>query len=107
LWKWAAEEFELDPHERLVLLQACRCVDRLDLLETEAAANPVTVVNQRGDKVAHPALVESRQQSIVLTRLLASLRLPAGEQEPDARKPLRQQHRGPRGAYQPRHLGAV
>jgi hypothetical protein len=40
----------------------------------------VTVLNHKGDAVAHPALTESRQQSLTLARLLASLRLPAGEE---------------------------
>jgi hypothetical protein len=33
----------------------------------------VTVLNHKGDAVAHPALTESRQQSLTLARLLASL----------------------------------
>jgi hypothetical protein len=31
--------------------------------------------------VPHPTLTESRQQSLTLARLLASLRLPSGEEE--------------------------
>lgn len=97
LWRDVMRDFEFDTHERLLLLQACRTADRLDLLATEAASNPVTVVNVKGDKIAHPALVESRQQSIVLSRLLASLRMPSGEQGGEFHRP---QRRGAsRGSY--------
>lgn len=94
LWSSVLDEYELDVHEELLLLQACRCVDQLDRLAAEAAAGDVTVTNFKGDQVAHPAIVESRQQSLTLTRLLASLRLPAGD---EAGRP---QRRGAaRGAY--------
>lgn len=102
LWRWAQTEFEFDVHERLLLVEACRCADRLDRLAAEALASTVTVINKRGDEVAHPAMVEARQQAIVQSRLVASLRLPSGESEG------RPQRRGAaRGAYQPRALSVV
>src|SRR5450759_1095236 len=79
LWQAVTVEYEIDQHELLLLREACRCADRLDRLAVEAAAGPVTVENHRGDQVAHPAMVEARQQSLTLARLLASLRLPSGE----------------------------
>jgi len=30
LWKSVTDEYELDQHEALLLIQACRCADRLD-----------------------------------------------------------------------------
>lgn len=94
LWASIAEDFELDVHEEFLLLQACRCADNLDRLAVEAAKSDVTVINTRGDQVAHPALVESRQQSRNLSQLIASLRLPSGE---EASRP---QRRGAsRGSY--------
>jgi hypothetical protein len=94
LWRSIVDEYALDCHEELLLLQACRTCDRLDRLDVEASDNPVTVVNMKGDRVSHPALVESRQQSLTLARLLASLRLPSGEEED------RPQRRGAaRGSY--------
>jgi hypothetical protein len=102
LWRSVADAFELDIHEQLLLMQACRTADILDRLDTEARANPVTVINVKGDRVPHPALTETRQQSIVLSRLLASLRMPSGEQDE------RPQRRGAsRAPYQPRKLAAV
>jgi hypothetical protein len=94
LWKSVTDEYELDRHELLLLREACRTADRLDRLADEAIGAPVTVENHRGDQVAHPAMVESRQQAITLTRLLASLRLPSGEEDG------RPQRRGAaRGSY--------
>jgi hypothetical protein len=57
----------------------------------------VTTINARGDKVAHPALIEARQQALVLSRLIASLRLPSGDVDEDLKRP---QRRGAsRGSY--------
>lgn len=83
LWRACQEAYDFDVHEELLLLQACRTADRLDVLTAEADANPPTVVNARGDQVPHPAVTESRQQALTLARLLASLRLPAGERRHD------------------------
>jgi hypothetical protein len=94
LWRSVSDDYELDVHEELVLLQACRCADRLDTLAAQVADAPPMVTTSRGDEAPHPALVESRQQSVTLTRLLASLRLPSGETGP------RPQRRGAaRGTY--------
>lgn len=102
LWKATVGRLDLDAHEHLLLLQACRVADTLDALATAAVGQPLTVTNARGDEVAQPLLVESRQQSIVLARLIASLRLPEdidGEGELGGRP----QRRGAaRGAYRPR-----
>lgn len=101
LWRDVQEVYELDVHEELLLLQAARCADRLDTLAEEASKSPTVVTNAKGDQVAHPALTESRQQSITLTRLIASLRLPSDEDD------ARPQRRGAaRGAYGP-NLKAV
>ena len=97
LWSSIVDDYDLDVHEHLLLLQACRCADRLDELAAEALANAVTVVNAKGDRITHPAIVESRQQAIVLSRLVASLRLPSGDTGDEMVRP---QRRGAsRGAY--------
>lgn len=96
LWSAALADYELDVHEEL-LLQACRCADRLDRLEAEASNGSVTVTNYKGDQVANPALVEARQQSITLARLLAALRMPTGDEDGKLVRP--QRRGGARGAY--------
>lgn len=104
LWRAVVADYELDVHEEILLLQACRTCDRLDELATEAANNDITVINTKGDRIAHPAIVESRQQSIVLSRLLASLRLPSGETSDG--QLVRPQRRGAsRGSYGLRPVG--
>jgi len=96
LWSSVLDGWEIDPWERTLLLQACRCVDRLDDLAEAAAASTAVTTNAKGDQAPHPAIVEARQQSIVLTRLLASMRLPVGDED-DLTRP--QRRGGARGAY--------
>jgi hypothetical protein len=105
LWASVVTDYEFDEHELLLLKEACRCADRLDRLHEEAAVSGVTTTIMRGDVIASPPMVEARQQAIVLSRLLASLRLPSGEQGGELQRP---QRRGAsRGSYQPRGLKAV
>ncbi len=47
----------------------------------------------------HPAVRESRQQQIVLARLLAALRLPAGDEADPAPARRPQRRSGARGVY--------
>jgi hypothetical protein len=94
LWESVTGEYDLDVHEELLLLQACRTADLLDRLSAEAARGPLTVVNAKGDRISNPVVTEHRQQSLVLARLLASLRMPSGEEDG------RPQRRGAaRGSY--------
>lgn len=97
LWASITDDYDLDVHEQLLLLQACRCADRLDELAAEALQNDVTVINTKGDRITHPAIVESRQQALVLSRLLASLRLPSGDEDEAARPQRRGASRGSYG----------
>lgn len=86
LWEALAGSYELAAHELRLLHEACRCADRLDALAEVVAADGPTLVTSKGDVIAHPALVESRQQQVVFSRLLASLRLPdEGEVRPQRR----------------------
>lgn len=101
LWRSIADDYDVEEHERLLLVEACRIADRLDRLAEESNGAPLTVTNFKGDEVANPLLVESRQQAIVFARLLASLRLPTGEEE---NRPQRRS--GARGTYS-RRLGVV
>ncbi|MEE1819333.1 hypothetical protein PUR59_30505 [Streptomyces sp. SP18ES09] len=94
LWESVADGFELDVHEQLLLLQACRTADLLDRLALEASRGRLTVRNAKGEEVTNPVITEHRQQSLVLARLLASLRMPSGEEDE------RPQRRGAvRGSY--------
>ncbi len=96
LWDAVLEEYELEQHELLLLREAVRTVDTLDVLEARVAADGPLLGSSQGER-AHPALVEARQQRIALARLLAALRLPAGEEESGDRRPQRRV--GVRGVY--------
>lgn len=93
LWAEVLGRYELDEHELALLLQAARTVDTLDDLAVVAASEG-PMVDRGLDRVVHPALVEARQQRLVLARLVASLRLP---EEPVEGRP--QRRGGARGAY--------
>ncbi len=91
-------EYELEEHELLLLREAVRTVDVLDDLTAQVAADGSVVESPQGSK-AHPALVEARQQRIALARLLAALRLPAGEESEAGGDRRPQRRMGVRGVY--------
>jgi hypothetical protein len=96
LWRAVLDEYELEEHELLLLREAVRTVDTLDALESRVAEDGPLLGSSQGER-AHPALVEARQQRIALARLLAALRLSAGEEGAGDRRPQRRM--GVRGVY--------
>ena len=82
--------YELDEHERVILVQACQtvdlCVDLQAILNDEG---PIVGTDER--RKANPAAVELRQHRIVLARLLAVLKIPLEDSAG------RTQHRSTRG----------
>jgi hypothetical protein len=79
-----------DAPMREVALTACRTADRVEQLEAlSALVDPV--VEGRTGPMIHPLLAEVRQQSALLARLVAALRLP---DEATGKKPQRRQMRG-------------
>jgi hypothetical protein len=97
LWSSIVSVYRLEEHELALLREAARTAD--------ICAGLQDIVDEQGPMVGspartNPALVELRQQRIVLTRMIVSLRVPIGDQE-DA---PRTQYRGTRGAY---HLRSV
>jgi hypothetical protein len=92
LWTSISGDWHLDPHESALLLQAARCADNLDRLAA-AVGDAVMTVNGKGDPCVNPALVEFRQASLTLSRLLSALRVPEGETG------LQPQRRPVRGTY--------
>jgi hypothetical protein len=92
------DDYELEEHERVQLLAACRIADQLEALHAMVEADGPVVSSPQGDK-AHPALVEHRAQALVLARMLAALRLPSGD-ESDRKGNARPQRRvGVRGVH--------
>ncbi len=98
LWSSVMDVFELEEHERALLVEAVRTVDLLDRLDAEVRRDGPLLNSSQGLR-AHPAATEARQQRIALARLLAALRLPAGE-DGDQQAGARPQRRvGVRGTY--------
>lgn len=77
LWKALTSEFALDDHEAILLREACRTVDQLDELQVEIASSGPVVDSSQGIRV-HPAIVEARQQRLVLAKVITALGLPKG-----------------------------
>jgi hypothetical protein len=99
LWDDLLADYELDEHELALLREAVRTVDLLDALARIVADEGPMVDTPAGPRV-HPAAVEARQQRLTLARLLASLRLPAGESGDEKEGTRRPQRRsGLRGVY--------
>ncbi len=80
----------LEPR-REVALSACRCADRVEELARAAGALEVLWREGRQGPMIHPLLAEVRQQSALLARLIAALRLP---DEATGKRPQKRQLRG-------------
>lgn len=92
LWVSVTAVYELEVVEKLALTSACIVADRVAALDVIVADEGVVLRDEKRGQIAHPALVESRQQRLVQARLLTALRLPdANDNVP--------QHRGIRGVY--------
>ena len=98
LWRSITSTYELAEHELALLGQATTVADRISALDEIVNAEGAMVDDpRRGMQIAHPALSASRQERVVLARLLSTLRLP---DETDHRP----QRRGMRGFYGPRRV---
>ena len=98
LWTSITKDYALESHELALLTQAVRTKDRLDVLHETIERDGTIISTREGEPKPNPALVEERQQSIVLTRLIASLRVPLGA-EGDHQQNARTQRRSTRGVY--------
>ncbi|MGZ4663709.1 MAG: hypothetical protein ACXV5Q_01315 [Frankiaceae bacterium] len=84
---------------REVALSACRTADRVEHLE-RLSMQVDPVVEREAGPMIHPLFAEVRQQSALLARLVAALRLP------DEATGKRPQKRQVRGVQQPSGLSA-
>jgi hypothetical protein len=103
LWRSVMGEYELAEHELALLRQAVAVVDMCTELQATVDTDGALLRGPDGIRT-HPALVELRQQRILLARLVVALRVPIGDQEQEPAKTgaPRLQRRGLRGAYRPR-----
>jgi hypothetical protein len=98
LWASIVDRYELDEHERALLVEAVRTVDLLDRLDTEVRRDGPTIDTPQGLR-AHPAAVEARQQRIALARLISALRLPEDGEGTASTTGRPQRRAGARGFY--------
>lgn len=89
-------ELLLEPHEQALLIEASRCLDRLQALHEIVESIGYLLPDGR----IQPAVTEARLQGVTFARLVASLRLPDDFQ---AQHLDRGQRRGgARGTYVPK-----
>jgi len=101
LWVAINADYDLDEHELALAVEVVRTVDLCERLDEIIHRESVINASPHGER-AHPAAVELRQQRITLARLLAALRMPAGDEDdqPTGRRP--QRRTGARGTYRMR-----
>ena len=75
---------------REVAISACHTADRLDTLEQLSRVTD-PIIEGRAGPMTHPVFAEVRQQSALLARLVAALRLP---DEATGKRPQKRQVRG-------------
>jgi phage terminase small subunit len=86
LWRDTLKEYELEPHELVLLGEACSCVDRIEAARDAIARIGNIViptahsVNGKPSLKVHPAVQVETQYMVALARLLRELRL--GEEAP-------------------------
>lgn len=102
LWSSIADEYELDPAQKVQLLEACRAKDRLDRLDGLLRGDidswaRLTHRLQTDDYELKidAALAQANATANLMKQLLAALRLP------DPKTGRRPQYRGARGAQAP------
>lgn len=77
LWDEVDSAFDLDPHEREILIQACRLSDICTALAEVVAREGAIVKSRLGADIASPAAKELRQQALAQGQLLRLIRIPA------------------------------
>ncbi|MFJ1995721.1 hypothetical protein [Streptomyces asiaticus] len=73
LWSDTVRDLELDPDETVLLEEACRLTDEVDVLTAALDAGGLMVKGSRGQQVANPLIRELRQHRLALARVLRQL----------------------------------
>lgn len=92
LWASVLDDFDLAEHEAAQLEEACRVRDTISTLRTQLDADGVMLESSQGRRL-HPAISEIRAQQLAMARLLATLDVPALEEDSLPKSP------GVRGVY--------
>lgn len=103
-WKSTHADYTLTASELVLAREVCRQITRLDILNAKLADAPLTQTSRFGEEVPNPLLVEARQISGSLAKLIGSLRLPeidVDEQGKTVMGKTPQKRTGARGTYGP------
>ena len=106
LWRDLHDDLDFDPHERVLVTQACKQADLVDQLEQVISSDGLTITGSAGQPRLHGAVTELRQCRLALGRLIAMLNIPSGEEQltpaqirgRNAAEARYARLRGPRGA---------
>lgn len=79
LWRSVVESFDLAEGELALLIEACRCLDDIEVLQKAVTDAPTTTTGSRGQEVVHPLRAELRSQRLLLARLVGQLSVPDPE----------------------------
>lgn len=98
LFRQVMSIYVLDPAETVLLVEACKTLDRIDAMEAELSRDGLTVAGGRGQLPRpHPLLPELRETQKLASRLVAELALPLpGEQVGRRRSPQQKAAAGAR-----------
>lgn len=76
MWSDVMSQFDLDDHEVILLHEACRSLTLIDALDAiSRREGPILKHPKTGVPTTNPAVIEARNQRVVLTRIIATLGL--------------------------------
>ncbi|MEV8079759.1 hypothetical protein AB0O38_09020 [Pseudarthrobacter oxydans] len=81
------EDYELEPSEVQILLEAARTLDEVEALKAAVSELGVTTKGSMGQVVVNPALAEIRQARAMFARLVQQLDLPAADDDEEDLSP--------------------
>lgn len=93
LWADVTGRFDLDENSLSLLRQACRTADLCERLSRVADSEDLIVSRGTGAQAVHPAVVELRQQRLVLARLIQALDIPEDDDEEEDGPALSGRHK--------------
>lgn len=76
LWDRVTTDYVLRPDEVVLLEEACHTIDLIGELKKRVAKEPCIIPGSRGQRIAHPLLMEIRQQRAAFARIMKQLDLP-------------------------------
>ena len=92
-----ADKYDFDPQEMALLRLIAVQLNRIAELDAIVARDGLVILGPQGERL-HPAAAESRQLSLSVARLIATLRLPLGGDEEGPER-LPQRRAAARGVY--------